>query len=136
VAADFDDIKAALTPRIIALAGDPDLAELLLRLEDHEEAWRVWMITAREWGAPESLAWREATAALEVAAAIYRRLAEPERIGLGPEPDWWEHPALVSRTGLRRRYSTGVAVARSAASTVSFCASRNTADVVILVVPA
>jgi hypothetical protein len=77
VAEDFAYIKAALTPRVITLSSDPELAELLLRLEDHEEDWRGWMQTAKDWGAPYSLAWEEATAAIEVAASIYERLADP-----------------------------------------------------------
>jgi hypothetical protein len=93
VAEDFSYIKTILTPRVITLSSDPKLADLLLTLEDHEEAWQGWMQTAKEWGAPDSLAWRKATEAIETAALIYERLADPEP-GLGRQDagEWGDIP--------------------------------------------
>jgi hypothetical protein len=72
----------SLSPRVLALAADPRLVELLLRLEDHEEEWRTWTVTTHEWGAPTSFARREAAATLDVAASIYEHLEKPERVAL------------------------------------------------------
>jgi hypothetical protein len=90
VADDFRYIKSVLSPRVLALGADPELSGLLLQLEDHEEDWQAWMKTARDWGAPESFAWDEATSALEVAAGIYARLAEARPALAGPDADGWK----------------------------------------------
>ena len=91
VAQDLAHITGVLTPRVIDLASDPELAELLLRLEGHHDEWRGWMVTAEGWGAPDKFAWREATCCLEIGAAIFERLAAPGLTFGGPLPeDDWE----------------------------------------------
>ncbi len=106
VADDFAYIKTVLTPRVVTLASNPTLVELLLRLEDHEEDWRSWTTLADEWGAPDLYAWRQATAALEVAAEILHLPTRAQPDALAGDDGSISYPPLTTLRDRARRGSS------------------------------
>lgn len=62
-------------PRVLQLGEAPELAELLLRLEEAEREWAIGVRLIHEvWDFPNELAWERAAATCAPAARLYEHL--------------------------------------------------------------
>ena len=53
-------IREVHTPRVIGVAEEPELVELLTTLEERDPKWAVALYNIEEWGAPDEIGWEAA----------------------------------------------------------------------------
>jgi hypothetical protein len=74
VAPHIQHLQDVLTPRVIELADDPELAEHLASIESDAQHWLGWIEAYERWGKAGEEAWRFAADLLDAAAAAVERL--------------------------------------------------------------
>jgi hypothetical protein len=91
IAAAVVPLRMATTTRVIVLGDEPLLVAALLTLERTEQRWGGWVETVEKSGAPDLMAWQQATSTLQAGTDVYKYFVRRHEVHEVPcesiEPD-------------------------------------------------
>lgn len=104
VSSHLNQIRDVLTPRVMSLANEPELVELLLEIEARADQWRSNLqLVEDDWGMPEDYGWEAAIQTLLALADTHAYLAASGALAEESRQSTSEHEATMDEMSATER---------------------------------